>query len=146
MQLYPVKKCFAENIVQGWISLHKELGRAKPIPPEKVEIQTLQTRKHHLGLAGSESSRASSQTHFTAENVQTTSDVEILKVKEPMNGLCAKGTLISKVNYALVKAALQTVPEELADGGFLLGSYSTWGILQSVLGKGGGAGNYMEIP
>lgn len=50
---------------------------------------------------------------------------EILEVKEPMNGLCAKGALNPKVNYTLVKAALQTVPEQLADGGFLLGSYST---------------------
>lgn len=123
MQLYPVKKCFAENIIQGWISLHKELGRAKPVPPEKVEIQTLQTRKCHLGLAGSEGSKASSRAHFTAENVQTISDVEILKVKKPMDGLCAKGALIPKVNYALVKTALQIVPEEPADGGFLLGSY-----------------------
>lgn len=98
------------------MSLHKELGMAKHVPPEKVEIQTLQTRKCHLGLAGSEGSRASSGTHFTAENVQTTSDVEILKVKEPMN-VCV---LIPKVNYALVKAALQTVPEELADSGFLV--------------------------
>lgn len=36
--------------------------------------------------------------------------------------MCAKGALIPKVNYALVEAALQTVPEELADSGFLLGS------------------------
>lgn len=92
-------------------------------------------------MAGSEGSRASSRTHFTAENVQTTSDVEILKVQEPMNGLCAKGALIPKVNYALVKAALQIVPEELADAGFLLGSCSTWSILQSVGRRGGGAGN-----
>lgn len=141
-----VKTCFAENIVQGWISLHKELGRAKPVPPEKMEMQTLQTRKYHVALGRSEGSRASSRTHFTAENVQTTSDVEILKVKEPINGLCAKGALNPKVHYALVKAALQTVPEELADGGFLLGSYSAWGILQSVWKKGGGAGNYIEIP
>lgn len=76
-------------------------------------------------MGGSEGSRAPSRTHFTAENVQTTSDVEILEVKEPMNGLCAKGALNPKVNYALVKAALQTVPEQLADWGFLLGSYST---------------------
>lgn len=145
MQLHPVKKCIAENIVQGWISLHKELGRVKPVPPEKVEMQTLQTWRCHLALSGSEGSRASSGTHFTAENVQTTSDVEILKVKEPMYGSCAKGALIPKVNYALVKAALQTVPEELDGGGFLLGSYSTWGILQSVWRKGG-AGSYMEIP
>lgn len=70
----------------------QELGRAKPVPPEKVEMQT---RKRHLGLAGGEGSlRASSRTHFTAENVQTTSDVEIFKVKEPMNSLDAKGTLI----------------------------------------------------
>lgn len=132
MQLYPVKRCFAENIVQGWTSLHKELGRVKPVPPEKVQIQTLQTRKCHLALAGSGGSRASSGTHFSAEtSLQTTSDVEILKVKEPVDGSCAKGVLIPKVNYALVKAALQTVPEEFADGGFWLGSYSTWGILQS---------------
>lgn len=73
----------------------QELGRAKPVPPEKVEMQTLQTRKRHLGLSGGEGSpRASSRTHFTAENVQTTSDVEIFKVKEPMNSLGAKGTLI----------------------------------------------------
>lgn len=109
----------------------------------EVEIQTLQTRKCHVALGGSEGSRASSGTHFTAENVQTTSDVKILKVKEPMNGLCAWSALNPKVNYALVKAALQTVPEQLADGGFLLGSYSTWGILQSVWKKGGGAGNYV---
>lgn len=63
--------------------------------------------------------RASSRTHFTAENVQTTNDIEMLKVKEPVNGLCAKGALVLKVNYAPVKAALQTVPEELADSGFL---------------------------
>lgn len=167
----------------------QELGRAKPVPPEKVEMQTLQTRKCHLGLAGGEGSpRASSRTHFTAENVQTTSDVEIVKVKEPMNSLDAKGTLIPKANYALVKAALQTAPEELAveapyrqhqserfassrhppptawlglagtnallltvvSSGFVqknaLGSYSTWGILQSMLRKGGGAGNDKEIP
>lgn len=135
MQLYPVKKCFAENIVQGWISLHKELGRAKPVPPEKVEIQTLQIRKYHLGLAGSEGSKASCRTHFTAENVQTTSDVEILKVKKPMDDLCVKGALIPKVNYALVKAALQTVPEEL-------GSYKYLGVFGSQCG---GAENYMEI-
>lgn len=49
MQLYPVKKCFAENIVQGWISLHKELGIAKPVPPEKVEIQTLQEVSSRFG-------------------------------------------------------------------------------------------------
>lgn len=87
-----------------------------------MEIQTSQTRKCHLALAGSEGSRASSRLHFTAENVQTTRDVEILKVKEPMDGSCAKGALIPEGNYALMKAALQTVPEELADGGFLLGS------------------------
>lgn len=39
-----------------------------------------------------------------------------------MDGSCAKGALIPEVNYALVRAALQTVPEELADGGFLFGS------------------------
>lgn len=94
-----------------------------------MEIQTLQTRKCHVALGGSEGSRASSRTPFTAENVQTTSDVEILKVKELVNGLYAKGALNPKVNYAFIKAVLQTVPEPLADGGFLLGSYSTWGIL-----------------
>lgn len=31
-----------------------------------------------------------------------------------MSNLDAKGTLILKANYALVRAALQTVPEELA--------------------------------
>lgn len=69
---------------------------------------TLQTRKCHLGLAGGEGSpRALSRTHFTAENVQTTSNVEIFKVKEPVTSLDAKGTLVPKANYALVKAALQ---------------------------------------
>lgn len=119
MQLHPVRKCFAENIFRGWMSLHKELGRVKPVPPEKVEVQTLQTRKCHLALEGREGSRTSSGTHFTAENVQTTSDIEILKVKELMDSSCAKGALIPKVNYALLKAALQTVPGELADGWFL---------------------------
>lgn len=67
-------------------------------------------------MAGGEGSpRASSRTHFTAENLQTTSDVEIVKVKESVNSLDAKDdTPILKANYALVKAALQTVPEELA--------------------------------
>lgn len=60
----------------------QELGRAKPVPPEKVEMHTLQTGKCHPGLAGGESSpRASSRTHFTAENVQTMGGVEIFKVK-----------------------------------------------------------------
>lgn len=116
-----------------------DITAQRAVPPEKVEIQTLQTRKSHVALGGSEGSRASSRTHFTAENVQTTSDVEILKVKEPINSFCAKGALNPKVHYALVKAALQTVSEELADGGFLLGSYSTWGILQSVWKNSGGA-------
>lgn len=67
-------------------------------------------------MAGAEGSpRASSRTHFTAENLQPTSDVEIFKVKESVNSLDAKDdTLILKANYALVKAVLQTVPEELA--------------------------------
>lgn len=46
-----------------------------------------------------------------------------------MDGSCAKGALIPKVNYALVKAALQTMPEECADGGFLFGSYKYLGYL-----------------
>lgn len=74
----------------------------------------MQTRKCHLGLAGGESSpSASSRTHFTAENVQATSDAEIFKVKEPMYSLDANGTLIPKADYGLVKAALQTAPEDL---------------------------------
>lgn len=78
-------------------------------------MQTLQTKKCHLGLAGGVGSpRALSRTHFAAENVQTTSDVEVFKTKDPVSNLDAKGTLIRKANYALVKAALQTAPEELA--------------------------------
>lgn len=74
----------------------------------------MQSRKCRLGLAGGESSpSASSRTHFTAETIQTTSDAEIFKVKEPMNSLDANGTLIPKADCALVKAALQTAPEDL---------------------------------
>lgn len=45
---------------------------------------------------------------FAAENVQAVGDVEIAKEEEPA---IAKGSLISKANVVLVKAALQTAPE-----------------------------------
>lgn len=70
----------------------QELGRAKSLPSENMEKQTLQTRKCHLGLANGEGSpRVSSRSHFTVENVQSTSDVEI-SIKEPLHSLDAKGT------------------------------------------------------
>lgn len=60
------------------------------------------------------SPRASSRTCFTADSVQAIGDVEILKVKEPVNSADAKGTPIPKSDHFLVRAVLQTAPEDLA--------------------------------
>lgn len=66
-------------------------------------------------MAGDEGNpRASSRTYCTADNAQAIGDVEIPKVKEPVNSLDAKGTPIPKSGCALVRAVLQTAPEHLA--------------------------------
>lgn len=99
-------------------------------------------KKCHLGLAGSEGSRASSRTHFTAENVQTTSDVEMLKVKEPMDCVL-KVPWFQKLIMPWWKQLFRQCLKNL----LTVASYLVpWGILQSVWRRGGRAGNYMEIP